>query len=547
MSFFVLTVILFLALPCNAADTDIIHWLTPPDNVDRLMLQQGINFAQEGDWESARKQFEKLVDRAPSWPDALFNLALSYDQTSYPGCALLWYRAYQAANPEAEDMKEIDERAETLKAETRQRIDKVLNMKESIAKAVDAKDIGSTWRYFADIYIALGEEKTVFELAKRDLIDRHVTLSAAKSLVSKGRYNDALQAEKVLKNFANGIYSYEWLHVYMAIAMAKNGDIQAAIKHLNNADSVDKYDGHMAIMQALIERDSYANTDDALDYLLNLDADLRLTFEAYLMMIKAHAEKGRISQAETFVEKIDAIDFYAKDLYVARGRMAIGRKLLKTDSDEAHKHFYTTEVRLKTIPGNHDTWRNVFGNLDRVHRDAVEAFIYLFASEKGQSRAIDFYTSFPATYFHSVRGWTCIARSVALSGNVEKVDAITQKMFDHLPDYYYSEPTEVELGLYSYVALELSNAVSIHTSERKNFKRIARTLDWVAFSKRYSQYKYTFEEIERNMEKDDKEVFRLVPMARSSTLILKYVARYENSTDFKRPHILTVVEELDSL
>ena len=69
---------------------------------------RGVAAAGQKDWKLAIKYFGQAREEAPTWPDALYNLAYSHQQAGGRELIVIaWYRAYLAAAPGADDADKV--------------------------------------------------------------------------------------------------------------------------------------------------------------------------------------------------------------------------------------------------------------------------------------------------------------------------------------------------------------------------------------------------------------------------------------------------------
>lgn len=79
-------------------------------------MRMGLEAAKLNEWALAIDYFREAKGLAPRHPQALYNLAAAYDHGKRDLLAIIWFRAYLAAAPGAENASDVRERIQWLEA-----------------------------------------------------------------------------------------------------------------------------------------------------------------------------------------------------------------------------------------------------------------------------------------------------------------------------------------------------------------------------------------------------------------------------------------------
>jgi tetratricopeptide (TPR) repeat protein len=114
---------------------------------------RGVAAANQGDWELAIKYFGEAREEAPTWPDALHNLAISSHKAGGRELiAIAWYQAYLAAAPNADDADQVRAWIAELDIKVEARLRRLIQRVKKNAGQI--KDWGDRYEVYQEIVYA---------------------------------------------------------------------------------------------------------------------------------------------------------------------------------------------------------------------------------------------------------------------------------------------------------------------------------------------------------------------------------------------------------
>lgn len=105
--------------------------------------QRGMTAAGHGDWVAAVTAFREAAAAAPATPSTMFNLGLAYQRRGWPIPAVMWYRAYLAAMPDAPNAAAVRTEVDKLLATIRLNATRLFDEGEHLAGALSAAPLSA--------------------------------------------------------------------------------------------------------------------------------------------------------------------------------------------------------------------------------------------------------------------------------------------------------------------------------------------------------------------------------------------------------------------
>ncbi len=302
-----------------------IVWIGPVAAEDlspeaRSALERGVTAARGQQWLVALQQFDIALEKSPTSPEVLFNLALANDRMGGREIrAIGWYRAYLAIAPKAANREQILARVGELENASR----------ASAYRLIDK---------------ALAANRLLPTPGDRNggLLD----IGRAHAKLGDGPGALAIVASTMPENM--GTYYIDNAYVALAGELAKAGDLTNADSAIRKIVAADARDGGIdSIASALT---SLKRIDEALAYAGNIKGPRRV--QTYLDVAQAQAKaKDQVGAHRTLENAISAMNSLAAgDRTPSRFKSIIGTAVILKDLDTAKKQLAMAVAVLNALP-----------------------------------------------------------------------------------------------------------------------------------------------------------------------------------------------------
>jgi hypothetical protein len=308
----------------------------------QTLLEKGQQAAMKGKWSSAIEYYDQAHDRAFFSPQIMYNLAVAHAQAGNELLALVWFRAYLGAAPEAANAGKVMEEIARLEKAAAAKAERLFRQAEQLADELPVKGPSAS------------------DAGRRADAFSSVSYHRARSGDFSGADQDRLRAERT----------------------AVNG--KTAGSYANNEDNYcSYYAGELA---------KVGDVDGALDAFVKVKNESRRKGLVDAILV-ALVRSGDLRQARKFLESNPVTDSYAINrvavAFAEGGDFAAAEKLLRTQPSNCWA--YSSLARMQFARGGlseavrYARAENKGAEALAIEGDVALAFSRLMANEETSS------------------------------------------------------------------------------------------------------------------------------------------------------------------